>query len=321
LATEVQAAVIGNITPVYLAVFDAFGREGTGASDGVLSFTVSPIGEASNLPLAVDYRVVSESAIENEDFAATSGTLTWAAGDLSDRQIDVAVFADGAFEGDETFKVVLEQTKNAALLRGLATGSIYNDDALQIEAVNGQTDEFVVSIGNAFAVITRNGEEVFSGPTARDAQIRLAADAEDSVLVYSEEEATITLADGYSDDIALTVDNLSFAITGGPQVTGDAIPTISGAPQRAEPNESLDVAVSVTEAFLDTSAVVTWSLQFDGTEVDAASGEAAQLSSTKSGLHSLVAEIQDGYRSTTLRQELYIGGDGPVAVDETYAAA
>jgi hypothetical protein len=65
----------------------------------------------------------------NRDFAAASGTLTWAAGDGASKTINVSVNGDTTVEPNETFTVVLTNPVAATLSgTGIGTGTITNDD-------------------------------------------------------------------------------------------------------------------------------------------------------------------------------------------------
>jgi hypothetical protein len=63
----------------------------------------------------------------NSDYVATSGTLTFAAGETT-HSITVLVNGDTLNEADETFKVNLVSPTNATLGTATATGTIVNDD-------------------------------------------------------------------------------------------------------------------------------------------------------------------------------------------------
>ncbi len=79
--------------------------------DGNGTFLVHRVGNSKGT-LAVDYYVDSGSntarpAVAGQDFTAVSGTLTWADGDTTPRQIIVPLIEDDAYEGDELFTVSL----------------------------------------------------------------------------------------------------------------------------------------------------------------------------------------------------------------------
>ena len=69
---------------------------------GSASFTVHRTG-ASPTDVSVLYTTQGINASVNLDYTATSGTLSWAAGDLSDRVLTVPILADTLVEPDEDF--------------------------------------------------------------------------------------------------------------------------------------------------------------------------------------------------------------------------
>ena len=75
----------------------------------------------------VDYATSDGTATAVSDYAATSGTLVFAAGETS-KQIDVTVNSDIQVEGNETLTVTLSAPFNADLGSSVATGTITNDD-------------------------------------------------------------------------------------------------------------------------------------------------------------------------------------------------
>jgi uncharacterized repeat protein (TIGR01451 family) len=82
-------------------------------SGGAVTFTVHRTGGASGF-VTVDYYVAGGSAMPGVDFPVTSGTLTWAHGDASDKTISVPMTADLASEGIESFKATLWNASGAA---------------------------------------------------------------------------------------------------------------------------------------------------------------------------------------------------------------
>ncbi len=93
------------------------------------SFTVS-LSNPSAQAVSVQFATAQGTATSGPDYAATNGTLTFAAGVVS-QPVVVQVQGDQAFEVDETFFVVLSNVTNATLPPAGAqgTGTIVNDDA------------------------------------------------------------------------------------------------------------------------------------------------------------------------------------------------
>ena len=93
----------------------------------VASFPVT-LNPASSVPVTVQYKSVSGTAVENTDFVATGvKTLTIPAGATS-ATISVDVKGDTAVEPDENFFVNLSNATNATIVDAQGTCTIKNDD-------------------------------------------------------------------------------------------------------------------------------------------------------------------------------------------------
>ena len=122
----VAATILG---PAALSVADARVREGPGS---VLAFAVT-LDRARSEPVTVDY-ATSEgtgagAATEDSDYTATSGTLTFAAGDTK-QTVSVPVLDDVHDEDSETMTLTLSTPVGARLADGTATGTIVNSDPI-----------------------------------------------------------------------------------------------------------------------------------------------------------------------------------------------
>ncbi len=89
----------------------SFGFLGPSAStpeqDGLLTFSIERNGSRKEAA-SVDYSTSDGSATDGSDFASTSGTLTWAAGDAEAKTIEIPINDDTLDEPDETFTVSLD---------------------------------------------------------------------------------------------------------------------------------------------------------------------------------------------------------------------
>ena len=90
------------------------------------AFKVS-LNSQSSLPVTVDYSTTSGSAVAGNDFQATSGTITFAPGQVT-RTILVPIIDDATAEVTETFTVTLTNPVGAAIADGLAIGTILDND-------------------------------------------------------------------------------------------------------------------------------------------------------------------------------------------------
>jgi chitinase len=77
--------------------------------------------------ITVQYASADGSAVAAGDYAAVSGSLTFAPGELS-KVIEVQVVGDALVEADETLTITLSNATNATIAAGEATGTIVDDD-------------------------------------------------------------------------------------------------------------------------------------------------------------------------------------------------
>ena len=114
--------IIDDDDPPSISIHDASAKESAGA----ISFRVS-LNAASGREVAVSYRTEDSTAKAGEDYGATDGTLTIAAGRTA-ATIRVTLENDFLEEEEETFTVRLLDPVNAELADPTATGTIIDDD-------------------------------------------------------------------------------------------------------------------------------------------------------------------------------------------------
>ena len=185
LSNGLSATVQG---PPGLSVAGARVEEAAGAT---VDFAVT-LSRASASRVTVDYATSDGTAAAGSDYTATSGTLTFAAGE-TEKTVSVPVLDDDHDEDEESFTLTLSNASggNAYLKDAAATGTIENSDAMPrawlarfgrtvaeqaIEAVEGR---FSAS-RTAGVEMTLAGERVgLSGggvePEEREARSRLEA--------------------------------------------------------------------------------------------------------------------------------------------------
>lgn len=125
-ATRVSTFLIRSAASPTLSVADASVAEGN-AGTTVLSFPVR-LSAKSTQVVSIAYATSDGTAKQPADYAAASGTLSFAAGEIV-KTIDVRVVGDTTIEQDETFTVTLSGPTSADIARGVATGTIANDDS------------------------------------------------------------------------------------------------------------------------------------------------------------------------------------------------
>lgn len=95
-----------------------------------MTFTVN-LSAAQSSAVTVNYATANGTATAGSDYTATTGTLTFAANELS-KTITVPVTGDTTFEPNETFTLTLSSPSAGIVLdpaATVATGTITNDDA------------------------------------------------------------------------------------------------------------------------------------------------------------------------------------------------
>ena len=143
-ATLATATATGTVTDddamPTLAINSPSEAEGTGATGGTLTFTVT-LSAASGRQVTVDYvDAGTGTATSGTDYTAiTGGTLTFAAGTTT-QTIDVTVAGDTLDEADETIALTLSNPANATLATATATGTVTDDDAMPTLAINSPSE-------------------------------------------------------------------------------------------------------------------------------------------------------------------------------------
>ncbi|MSU63348.1 MAG: hypothetical protein EXS31_13290 [Pedosphaera sp.] len=120
-----MATITNDDPPPQFSVADATLVEGSTGTANV-QVVVTLAGDTREIG-SVSYSTASGTAKAGSDFQATSGTLTFNAGETS-QTILVPVLGDAVFEPDEAFTVTLSNPVNATLARPSAIVTIANDD-------------------------------------------------------------------------------------------------------------------------------------------------------------------------------------------------
>jgi chitinase len=99
------------------------GNSGTKTAEIVISLTQSRPRQS----VTVNYSTQNGAAIAGQDYQATSGKLTFAAGELS-KTIKIPLLGDRLVESDESFTVNLQGVKNAKVADGQGLVTIADDE-------------------------------------------------------------------------------------------------------------------------------------------------------------------------------------------------
>ena len=163
LADGIAALVRG---PAALSVADARVREAPGAE---LAFAVT-LDRAASGPVTVGYASADGSATAGTDYTATSGTLTFAAGETA-KTVAVPVLDDAIDEGEETLTLRLSKASGARIADATATGTIENSDPMP----KAWLARFGRTVGNQ--VLEAVGERLDGGPHLTVGGVRLGGAA------------------------------------------------------------------------------------------------------------------------------------------------
>jgi hypothetical protein len=112
------------VLPLTLNIADASVVEGNRGSSVSLTVTLS---RSDTSTISVKYSTVSGTALAKSDFTASSGTLTFQAGETK-KTVSVSITGDRKREANETFSVRLSNAVGATIEDGSATVTILNDD-------------------------------------------------------------------------------------------------------------------------------------------------------------------------------------------------
>ncbi|MBP7336876.1 Calx-beta domain-containing protein [Niveispirillum sp.] len=124
------------------AVLVSAASEGAGGATSTYTYTLSRVGDTTRQASDVNWSVAGTSVVSGgvtyaealsagEFASATSGNLTWAAGDTSTRTVTVTVNNDTDVEGDEAFALNLTHngSDRSNLLGDGLVGVVHDDDA------------------------------------------------------------------------------------------------------------------------------------------------------------------------------------------------
>ena len=236
LAAAAAALPEASVSSVSLAE----GNTGNTAFD----FTVT-LSAASSEEVTVAYATSPGTATESSDYAAASGTLTFAPGDLS-KTITVMVSGDTRYEADETFKMILSDPVGATLGTSEGIGTITNDDALPVltiaDVAVSEGDSGTVNAVFTVTLAPASGQDVTVNYAAADVTATVGSDyvANSGLLSFTAGQTTQTISVAVNGDtlnelnetFKVALSNPAGATLARMEATGtiendDALPTLS----------------------------------------------------------------------------------------------
>ncbi|HEX6711855.1 MAG TPA: Calx-beta domain-containing protein [Thermoleophilaceae bacterium] len=267
--------------PVRISVDDVSVAEGD-AGQTELRFTVSLDQAQPGGRVVVDYATADGSATAPGDYAADSGSLTFAAGDTT-QTVTVQVNGDTTAESDETFGVNLSNVVgNATIADATGVGTIVNDDGPVIVPPSR------ISIGDVSMAEGNAGQTAFRATVSLD-----AAQPTPVAVDFATADGTASAASDYAANTGtVTFAPGETAKTVTVQVNGDTV---------REPNESFAV---------NLSNVVGNATIADGTAVDTIVNDDRRRRRHKFSLGSARANLETG----TASLDVTVPGAGRLAI-------
>jgi hypothetical protein len=124
--TQGVATIVDNDPLPSIRINDITVTEGAAGVGSVATFTVT-LSAVSGRTVTVNYATVNGNATAPSDYTAKSGTVTLAAGVLT-QTFSIAVIGDAVREATEVFGVSLSAGVNATIADNLGVCTILNDD-------------------------------------------------------------------------------------------------------------------------------------------------------------------------------------------------
>ena len=238
-----------------IRISDASGNEGR---DSAVSFTVKlkPVATGT---VTVAYQTEDGTATAGSDYTATSGTLTFAAGDTR-KTVSVPITDDEVEDSGETFTLKLSNASGATLGDTQARGTIYNED----HALAGLT--LVKSADNSeVATLTDDTTVMLDSPSTGHYNVRatlLAASTADSVQFAlsgaktaqrTDTSAPYTVFDDEGEGLAAG----TYTVQATAYAGAEALHTISATFKIAETNGYEGESTTLSASFPTTTATAT----------------------------------------------------------------
>jgi hypothetical protein len=296
LGTATATATVANDDAQPTASITGVTANEGNAGPTLVTFTVT-LTNPSDQPVTIDYATADGTATAGQDYAAASGTLTFAPGETT-KTIVVTVTGDTAFEADETFTVTLTNPTGALLGTAVGTGTVLNDDPLP-----------TVSVAGASA------QEGNSGPTPFVFTVTLSNPSGTPVTVaYATADGTATVLD---NDYAATSGTVTFL----PGETSQTVTVTVNGDVTFEPNEAFTLTLSAPAGATVGTGTATGSVVNDDV-IPVISVNDRAAAEGDAGATTLVFTVSLSNPSSSPVTVAYATTDGTATVaDGDYAAA
>ena len=174
---------------------------------GTASFTVT-LSAASGQTVSAAYATANGTAVAGADYTATSGTVSFAPGELT-KTITVPISEDALDEADETFSVNLATPTNATIADAQGLGTITDNDAPPTLSINDVTvNEAAGTASFTVTLSAASGQTVSAAYATADGTAVAGAD-------YTATSGTVSFAPGELDEDGHGADQRRRARRGG----------------------------------------------------------------------------------------------------------
>ena len=192
-ADATTVTILDNDLPPVPGTLAVTGPTSVNEAGGSVTYTFSRTGGTDG-EVGISYATISDTATAGEDFAAASGTLTWADGDGAAKTVSVTIFDDAVDEPNEAFSMDISNPTGGATLGNASRTTLILDNDVSgpgTVSVAGGVSVFE-TVGSAVLSVSRlNG---FDGAISVD-----YATAPDTALEgqdFTAVSGTLTWADG-----------------------------------------------------------------------------------------------------------------------------
>jgi hypothetical protein len=168
--------------------------EGTGGTTEAV-FTVTRFG-ATDGTTTVQFATVSSTASSPNDFASSTGMLTFAPGEVT-KQVPVSVATDSLQEASEAYQLDLAVPSNGTVVGGRGNGRIVDDDTSFVGVTGVTVTEGSAGATNAAFTVTRFG----STAGAASIDLRTSNSTATSPADYSQVVTTVTFVPGDNAEV------------------------------------------------------------------------------------------------------------------------
>jgi hypothetical protein len=218
-----NGVALGASAPPALSINNVTVNDGTAGATA--AFTVS-LSKAAATAVTVSYATANGTATAGTDFLATSGTLTFAPGTVTE-MVDVPINPDATAKSNLTFQVALSSAVGATLATTAGTGTIVDTIAPPVTSAATASFEVTSDWGSGFGgqiTVTNQGSSAINNWALSftwDRTISSIWDA--SIVSHSGSQYVINNA-GWNSTIA-GGSSVSFGFNGSPGVVGTDVPS------------------------------------------------------------------------------------------------